>query len=53
MNKTKQLLKYLIADFIAAAIAWALFYAYRKLHIESEKFGYTIPLHIDKKFYFK
>ena len=52
MNKTRQLLKYVIADFIAAALAWALFYAYRKLHIETEKFGYTIPLHLDKKFYF-
>jgi exopolysaccharide biosynthesis polyprenyl glycosylphosphotransferase len=52
MNKTRQILKYVIADFFAASVAWASFYAYRKLYIEAEKFGYTIPLHIDKKFYF-
>jgi exopolysaccharide biosynthesis polyprenyl glycosylphosphotransferase len=52
MNKTKQKLKYLVADFFAASIAWALFYIYRKVYIETVKFGYTIPLHLDQKFYF-
>ncbi len=52
MNKGRQILKYLLADFISASVAWALFYTYRKLYIETEKFGFTIPLHIDKKFYF-
>lgn len=52
MNKKLQVLKYVIADFFSAAIAWALFYAYRKLCIEPEKFGYNIPLQFDSKFYF-
>src|SRR5437868_1492481 len=52
MNRTKHVLKYVFADFFAASIAWGLFYTYRKLYIETEKFGYMIPLHIDKKFYF-
>jgi len=30
MNKSLQVFKYLVADFIAAALAWGLFFAYRK-----------------------
>lgn len=30
MNKTLQVFKYVLADFLAAALAWALFFAYRK-----------------------
>jgi exopolysaccharide biosynthesis polyprenyl glycosylphosphotransferase len=52
MKERTQVLKYLLADFFAASLAWALFYTYRKLYIEPEKFGYSVPLHLDKKFYF-
>lgn len=34
MNKSLQALKYLIADYIAASIAWGLFYIYRKHSVE-------------------
>lgn len=34
MNKTIQVLRYVIADVISAAIAWGLFYTYRKYSIE-------------------
>ena len=30
MNKSLQVIKYLVADFVAAALAWGLFFAYRK-----------------------
>ncbi len=51
MNKTRQILKYVLADFISASAAWAIFYMYRKLCIESFKFGYDIPVHTDNKFF--
>ncbi len=51
MNKKLQVLKYLFFDTLAATIAWSLFYVYRKLYIESEKFGKAIPIELDKKFW--
>lgn len=34
MNKTLQVVRYVIADYLSAALAWGLFYAYRKHSIE-------------------
>lgn len=39
MNKYLQTFKYVFADYISAALAWTLFYIYRKLYIEPDKFG--------------
>ncbi len=39
MNKHLQTFKYVFADYLSAALAWTLFYIYRKLHIEPDKFG--------------
>ncbi|MFN8116955.1 MAG: sugar transferase [Bacteroidia bacterium] len=39
MNKTLQTFKYVLADYIAASLAWSLLYLYRKLYIEPDKFG--------------
>ncbi len=36
MNKTKQVLKYIGLDFFGSAIAWAIFYFYRKTRLELE-----------------
>jgi exopolysaccharide biosynthesis polyprenyl glycosylphosphotransferase len=44
MNKKRQVAKYLLFDFLAAAISWTLFFIYRKEVIEPAKFGYDIPL---------
>ncbi len=50
MNKKLQVFKYVFFDFFGAAIAWALFYLFRKYYIEIEKFG--IPQHVyGTKFY--
>lgn len=38
MNKTLQTFKYLFFDFLAAFVAWGLFYGYRKVYIESYHF---------------
>ncbi len=52
MQQSKQNLKYILFDFLSAAVAWTFFYSFRKLYIEPIKFGYEIPLSFDNKFYF-
>lgn len=52
MNKKLQVLKYITLDVIAAALAWALFFIYRKTYIEPLKFGYEIPVSFDSNFYY-
>jgi exopolysaccharide biosynthesis polyprenyl glycosylphosphotransferase len=39
VNKSLQTFKYVLADYLAAASAWSLFYLYRKFYIEPDKFG--------------
>jgi exopolysaccharide biosynthesis polyprenyl glycosylphosphotransferase len=51
MNKTRQVLKYLLSDTIAAAAAWVLFYAYRKVDIESAMYGVKVPVELNQKFF--
>ncbi len=50
MNKTTQVLKYLLSDTVSAAAAWICFYTYRKKSIESIKFGIDVPTTYDQKF---
>lgn len=50
MNKTLQVVKYVVADLISATIAWGIFYFYRKAQIESVLFGY-IPFQPDDNFF--
>ena len=50
MNKTLQRLKYIIADYTAAALAWSLFYLYRKFFIEPDKFGVTPDVIFDRQY---
>lgn len=51
-GKTLQILKHTIADLFSAAAAWVSFYVFRKVYIESVKFGQDIPIEFGKKFYF-
>lgn len=51
MNKKTHVIKYLISDFIAAGSAWTLFYIFRKIIIEPQKFGYDIPIELGSKYY--
>ncbi len=50
MNKTAQVIKYLLSDTVAAAAAWFCFYTYRKKSIESTKFGIDLDVPYDSKF---
>ena len=52
MNKKFQVLKYIFLDVIAAAIAWTLFFIYRKAYLEPLKFGYEIPISFDDNFHY-
>ncbi|PIF05387.1 MAG: polyprenyl glycosylphosphotransferase [Draconibacterium sp.] len=51
MNKHLQVAKYLISDYLAAAISWTLFFIYRKAVIEPQKFGIDIPIEFNTRFY--
>ncbi len=51
MNKRLQALKYFFFDIISATAAWSLFYAFRKIYIETEKFGKPIPLVYTNQFF--
>jgi len=51
MNKNLQVARYLAFDIFAALLSWGVFFVYRKLYIEPEKFGYKIPVEFDSKFY--
>ncbi|MGZ5244828.1 MAG: sugar transferase [Bacteroidia bacterium] len=44
MNKRTESIKYVVSDFLAAALAWTLFYLYRHAVLEPEKYGYDIPV---------
>lgn len=39
MNQRLQTFKYVFADYLSAALAWTLFYLYRKLYLEPDRFG--------------
>ncbi|MFN5182584.1 MAG: sugar transferase [Bacteroidota bacterium] len=51
MNKKLQVLKYILADYLSAAIAWALFFTYRKIKIEAGIFGKVSEHLFDIRFY--
>lgn len=51
LNKKLQVAKYVVFDILAAAASWTLFFIFRKIYIESQKFGYKIPVDLDYKFY--
>lgn len=42
---------FIFLDAFSAGVAWAIFFAYRKYFIESDKFGYQIPVELDRNFY--
>ena len=51
MNKRKQVSRYIISDLLSSALAWSLFYIFRKEYIEPLKFGYDIPLTFSNRYY--
>ena len=51
MNKRSQVLKYLIANWFSASIAWIVLYVFRKKVLESDKYGIPVQLEFDQNFF--
>ncbi len=51
MNKPLQVAKYVLFDFLAAAISWTTFFIYRKAVIEPQRFGIDIPIEFNSKYF--
>jgi exopolysaccharide biosynthesis polyprenyl glycosylphosphotransferase len=51
MNKKLQVFKYIVADYLSAALAWSIFFLYRKTIIESADFQSNIHIFDDRNFY--
>lgn len=49
MNKAKQTIKYLISDYLTAALVWFLLFWFRKHYIDTAHSDYQIPLSRDSK----
>jgi len=50
MNNTRQIAKYVTADFVTAATAWTILYLFRKIYLEPIKFGASVNLDFDANF---
>ena len=50
MNRKLQTFKYVLFDWLAASVAWSLFFFYRKTFVESQKFGYQVMVNMDERF---
>lgn len=51
MNKRAQVARYVAADVFAAAVAWTLFYLFRKVYMEPAKFHYRVPVQFDSNYW--
>ncbi|HOY33208.1 MAG TPA: sugar transferase [Bacteroidales bacterium] len=51
MNRKTEVLKYVVADVGSAAMAWILFFIFRKYHIDSNVFDNPVLVFGDKKLY--
>ena len=51
-GRSLQIVLHIFVDLLTAAAAWIAFYVFRKVYIESIKFGQAVPISFDNKFYF-
>ncbi len=51
MNKRLQTIKYLVFDFLSAGLSWTIFYIYRKLFIESQRFAFDLPIDFTNRYF--
>lgn len=52
MNKRLQVTKYLFADLFSATLAWFMFFVFRKVYIEPQKFGMPVDIEFTERFYY-
>ena len=50
-NYKNQRFLYIAFDFLAALVAWILFYMFRKVQIEPQVFGMDIPITLGSRFW--
>src|ERR1039457_3855303 len=51
MNRRLQVVKYIVADYLAAVIAWTLFFIYRKYAVDHQIFHHVDQIFFDNKLY--
>ncbi len=51
MKRRYETFKFILGDWLAAVIAWGLFYSYRKLYVELTAEGHNVPFTLDEKFW--
>jgi exopolysaccharide biosynthesis polyprenyl glycosylphosphotransferase len=51
MKRRYETFKFILGDWLAAVIAWGLFYSYRKLYVEFTSEGHNVPFTLDEKFW--
>lgn len=51
MQKTIQTKKYIISDIIIAAIAWAIFFVFRRVYLDSQVVGHDVTIFPDRNFW--
>jgi exopolysaccharide biosynthesis polyprenyl glycosylphosphotransferase len=51
VNQTKQIIKYLVSDFAAAAAAWTILFAFRKKYFESVNIDHAFQLEFDNNYF--
>ena len=51
MGKRSQTMLYVAADLVATAIAWTLFFLFRKIYLEPLKFHYPVAVELDDRYW--
>lgn len=51
MDRRSQTMLYVAADLLAAALAWTLFFLYRKTYLEPLKFGHPVAVELDERYW--
>ncbi len=51
MNRLIHRITYIISDFTTATLTWVCFYIYRKIFIESVKYGFPVPIEFNHRFF--
>ncbi|MCB9168621.1 MAG: sugar transferase [Flavobacteriales bacterium] len=51
MDRRRLITSYVLADVAAAAVAWTLFYLFRKAYLEPIKFGMAVPITLDRNYF--
>ena len=51
VHRRFQRAKYVVSDLLSASMSWGLFYFFRKVYIEPQKFGHPISIELDTRFF--